>query len=245
MTDDNLFKGYENCFRKININVDNFFDSGISSAFSALTEKEKNDGVACIDIGASTTKVVVMQENKVIFSKVLPLGGNNVTDDLYKGLQITRETAETIKILHGTLSPNFNNNIEIRINSVQQKNINKNILFGIIKPRYEEILEIIRDFVFDNIYTRVSVKSIVLAGGASKIYGLNSLGENIFNRYCRISMSGVNQGFFSNKPEFSTILGMIKLAQNYKELQITKKILSSKVFNAIDRLDNWIEESYA
>jgi cell division protein FtsA len=245
MTDDNLFKDYENCFRKININVDNFFDSGISSAFSALTEKEKNDGVACIDIGASTTKVVVMQKNKVIFSKVLPLGGNNVTNDLYKGLQITREMAETIKILHGTLSPNFNNNIEIRMNSVQQKNINKNILFGIIKPRYEEILEIIRDFVFDNIYTRVSVKSIVLAGGASKIYGLNSLGENIFNRYCRISMSGVDHGFFSNKPEFSTILGMIKLAQNYKELQITKKILSSKVFNAIDRLDNWIEESYA
>ena len=58
-------------------------------------------------------------------------------------------------------------------------------------------------------------------------------------------MSGINRGFFSNKPEFSTILGMIKLAQNYKELQITKKILSSKVVNAIDRLDNWIEESYA
>ena len=245
MTDHKLFKEYENCFKKININIDNFFDSGISSAFSALTEKEKNDGVACIDIGASTTKVVVMQDKKVIFSKILPLGGNNVTDDLYKGLEIPKETAETIKILHGTLSPNFNNNIEIRINSVQQKNINKNIIFGIIKPRYEEILEIIRDFVFDNIYTRVSVKSIVFAGGASKIYGLNSLGENIFNRHCRVSMSGVNQGFFSNKPEFSTILGMIKLAQNYKELQITKKILSSKVFNAIDRLDNWIEESYA
>ena len=58
-------------------------------------------------------------------------------------------------------------------------------------------------------------------------------------------MSGMNQGYFSNKPEFSTILGMIKLAQNYKEFQITKKILSSKVSNAIDRLDNWIEESYA
>ena len=245
MTDHKLFKEYENCFKKININIDNFFDSGISSAFSALTEKEKNDGVACIDIGASTTKVVVMQDKKVIFSKILPLGGNNVTDDLYKGLEIPKETAETIKILHGTLSPNFNNNIEIRINSVQQKNIKKNIIFGIIKPRYEEILEIIRDFVFDNIYTRVSVKSIVFAGGASKIYGLSTLGENIFNRQCRVSMYGVNKGFFSNKPEFSTVLGMIKLAQNYKELQITKKILSSKVFNAIDRLDNWIEESYA
>ena len=82
---------------------------------------------------------------------------------MYKGLEIPKETAETVKILHGTLSPNFNNNIEIRINSVQQKNINKNIIFGIIKPRYEEILEIIRDFVFDNIYTRVSIKDIVFA----------------------------------------------------------------------------------
>ena len=245
LTDDKIFKEYESCFRKINIKIDNFFDSGISTAFSSLTENEKNDGVACIDIGASTTKVVVMQDKKVIFSKILPLGGNNVTDDLNKGLEIPKETAETIKILHGTLSPNFNNNIEISINSVQQRNINKNILYGIVKPRYEEILEIIRDFVFDNIYTRVSVKSIVFAGGASKIYGLNSLGENIFNRHCRVSLFGISQGFFSNKPEFSTILGMIKLAQNYKELQITKKILSSKVFNAIDRLDNWIEESYA
>ena len=112
-----------------------------------MTEKEKDDGVACIDIGASTTKVVVMQDKKVIFSKILPLGGSSVTDDLYKGFEIPKETAETVKILHGTLSPNFNNNIEIRINSVQQKNINKNIVFGIIKPRYEEILEIIRDFV--------------------------------------------------------------------------------------------------
>ena len=195
LTDYKLLKEYESCFKNININIDNFFDSGVSSAFSALTEKEKNDGVACIDIGAFTTKVVVMQDKKVIFSKILPLGGNNVTEDLHKGLEIPKETAETMKILHGTLSPNFNNNIEIRINSVQQKNINKNIIFGIIKPRYEEILEIIRDFVFDNIYTRVSVKGIVFAGGASKIYGLNTLGENIFNRHC--SMYVRNQsGFF-------------------------------------------------
>ena len=67
MTDNKLFKEYENCFKKININIDNFFDSGISSAFSALTEKEKNEGVACIDIGASTTKVVVMQEKSYFF----------------------------------------------------------------------------------------------------------------------------------------------------------------------------------
>ena len=61
-----------------------------------------------------------MQEKK-LFSKILPLGGNNVTDDLYKGLEIPKETAETIKILHGTLSPNFNNNIEIKLTQFNKK----------------------------------------------------------------------------------------------------------------------------
>ena len=73
MTDNKLFEEYQNCFKKINITIDNFFDSGISSAFSALTEKEKNNGAACIDIGASTTKVVVMQDKKVIFQKYFHL----------------------------------------------------------------------------------------------------------------------------------------------------------------------------
>ena len=58
-----------------------------------------------------------------------------------------RTSAETVKILHGTLSPSFNN-IEVRINSTVKKHINENILFGIIKPRYEEILEIMKRSCF-------------------------------------------------------------------------------------------------
>lgn len=245
MIDDKLYLDYENCFKKVNIRINNFFDSGVSSATYATNEQEKIDGVACIDIGASTTKVIVINNKKIIYSNVLPLGGNNVTNDLSKGLQVSREAAETMKILHGTLSPNFNKRIEATIDQKQKKIINDNIIFGIIKPRYEEILEIVRDNIFDNIYTRVNIKNVVLTGGSSKIYGLSNLSENIFNRHCRISTSNTRNSFFHNKPEFTTLLGMIKFAQDFKELEITQKILSSKVFSVIDRLDNWIEESYA
>ena len=204
-----------------NINISNFFDSGIASAFSTLNEREKNEGVASIDIGASTSKVVVINNNKIIYSNVIPLGGRNVTNDLFKGLEIPKESAETTKILNGTLSPNFNNKIEISINSKNKKLVNKNIIFGIIKPRYEEILEIIRDNIFDNIYTRVSIKSIVITGGAGKIYGLDELSENIFNRKTRIATKNMKDSYFENKPEFSTILGMVKLAKDYEKFEFS------------------------
>ena len=229
---------FEHCFKKINISINSFFDSGVCAAYSSTTDNEKEDGVLCLDI-------VVIENKKVIYSNIIPLGGAHVTKDLHNGLQISEDSAETVKILHGTLSPSFNNNIEVRINSTVKKHINENILFGIIKPRYEEILEIIRDLVFDNINTRVSIKNIVLSGGASKFYGLSSLCENIFNRRCRIGLSNPSNSFFFNKPEFATILGMIMLAQDYKKFQFTKKVTSSKVFNVIDKLENWIEESYA
>ena len=245
MVDNLLIDSLKSCFKEIDIEINNYFDSGIASALSILTEYEKNEGVASIDIGALTTKVVVMNANKVIYSNVIPLGGSNVTNDLFKGLEISKESAETAKILNGTLSPNFNDKIEISIDSKNKKLINKNILSGIIKPRYEEILEIVRDNIFDNIYTRVSIKSIVISGGAGKIYGLNELSENIFNRKTRIATFDMKDSYFQNKPEFSTLLGLIKLARDYKKFEFTNKILSSKVHNAIDKLDNWIEESYA
>jgi cell division protein FtsA len=245
MVDNLLIDSLKSCFKEIDIEINNYFDSGIASALSILTEYEKNEGVASIDIGALTTKVVVMNANKVIYSNVIPLGGSNVTNDLFKGLEISKESAETAKILNGTLSPNFNDKIEISIDSKNKKLINKNILSGIIKPRYEEILEIVRDNIFDNIYTRVSIKSIVISGGAGKIYGLNELSENIFNRKTRIATFDMKDSYFQNKPEFSTLLGLIKLARDYKKFEFTNKILSSKVHNARDKLDNWIEESYA
>ena len=69
-------------------------------------------------------------------------------------------------------------------------------MYGIIKPRYEEILEIIRDNIFDDIYARISIRSIVITGGASKIFGLTSLSQNILNREVRIGATINKTSFF-------------------------------------------------
>ena len=121
---------------------------------------------------------------------------------------------------------------------------NKVILFikSIISPHY---LKIIRDNVFDNIHTRVAIKSVVLTGGGSKIFGIKDVCKNIFNRQTRIGQSEDPQSFFYNKPEFSTILGMIELVKDQKIYNHIPNYSNNRFTQIADKVDNWIEESYA
>ncbi len=233
------------CFKNQKIEIKRFFDSGLASSISNLTTQEKRDGVACIDIGSTTSKVIVFLDNKIVYSNVIPLGGEHVTNDISKGLNISLESAEHAKIMNGTLNLPFDEEIEINSNEIKKRTVNKNVLYGIIKPRYEEILEIIRDNIFDDIYARISIRSIVITGGASKIFGLTSLSQNILNREVRIGATINKTSFFFNKPEFSTILGLIKLAQENEKLEYSNEFLKGSFFTAFDKLESWIEESYA
>ena len=241
----NLFEIINKCFKNQKINIKSYFDSGIASSQANLTSSEKTKGVACIDIGAKTSKITVFVDDKIVYTKVVAIGGEHVTNDIAKGLEISRESAEHSKIIYGTLNLPFNEKIEINSENFNNKTISRNLLYGIIKPRYEEIFEIIRDHIFDDIYARVSIKSIVITGGASKIYGLIGISESIFNRRVRIGCNTKKDSFFYNKPEFSTILGLIKLAHENNEFNNLNELTKNNFFTAFDKLENWIEESYA
>ena len=242
--DKNVVKNLNLNFEKNKLHVKSYFDSGIASSLAFLSDQEKKDGVLNIDIGARTSKIVAYINKKIVFVKNLKIAGDDVTSDLSQGLQITHDSSERVKIIHGTLNPPFNEKIEIDLDSKKKKIISMNLLYGIIRPRYDEILEIIRDNVFDEINTRVGIKSVVLTGGASKIYGLKVLCENILNRKTRIGQIENSSSYFYCKPEFSTLLGMINLIKNQEYFDIFKSKNDNKLSIFIERLDKWIEESY-
>ncbi len=242
--DKSVVKNLNLNFEKNKLHVKSYFDSGIASSLAFLSNQEKQDGVLNIDIGARTSKVVAYINKKIVFVKNLQIAGDDVTSDLSQGLQITHDSSERLKIIHGTLNPPFNEKIEIDLDSKKKKIISMNLLYGIIRPRYDEILEIIRDNVFDEINTRVGIKSVVLTGGASKICGLKVLCENILNRKTRIGQIENSSSYFYCKPEFSTLLGMINLIKNQEYFDIFKSKNNNKLSIFMERLDKWIEESY-
>ena len=235
----------EKCFRRNKISIKSFFDSGVAASLSNLNSNEMKEGTVCIDIGYFSSKIIVFLENKIIFADNLPIAGKDVTKDISKGLDISEENAETLKIIHGSLNSSYNENIDLNFDSNNKKKINKNLLHGIIKPRYEEILEIIRDNLFDDLSARIGINNILITGGASKIFGLENLCSHIFNRRSRIGNVNNLNSFFYNKPEFSTLLGLVELTKSQLVSQINHQISENKVISLFDKIENWIEDSYA
>ena len=158
---------------------------------------------------------------------------------------ISDESAEFTKVVHGSLNHSINETIQITFSREKVKKINNNLLLGIIKPRYEEILEIVRDNLFDNLHARMGINKIILTGGASKIFGLENLSMRLFNRNSRIGKVNNSSNFFYNKPEFSTLVGIIKLSQNENRFDFNKYLKKNKISGVFDRIESWIEDSYA
>ncbi len=209
---------------------------------SSLTHSEKLNGATAIDIGAGSTKIVTFFNDNIEFLKNIPIGGNDVTNDIKQIVDLKNEEAEFIKIINGSLVSDSIEKLEINQDNCQKRFISSSLLHGIIKPRYEEILEMIRDTLEENILSSSNVQKIVFTGGATSIKGFESFASNIFNRKIRISVPQTNHREI-NKPEFSTVHGLMKI---YNNSSLTT-ILGAKSWNQelsfAEKIENWIFES--
>ena len=240
----NIFKNLENCFKKSELNLEEVVDSGYASSIACLDNSEKEEGSVCIDIGAGSSKVAAFFKGGLEYLDYTALGGNDVTNDIKNGLEISNELAEYIKIMHGGLEFVSTKRISVNLPDGNKKIITQNLLQGIIKPRYEEIFEIIRDKLDKNLIIKMGINKIVLTGGASQITGLQNLSEKIFNRKTRIAKPESSFSQINGKPEFSTIFGLIKIRSSLNVKKIMQLNSENKVYNLMERFDNWVNESF-
>lgn len=239
-----IFNNLENCLKNSDLILANSVDTAFASAVACLDENEKKRGVICIDIGAGSSKIATYFNNKLEYLSYIPLGGNDVTNDISNGLEISNELAEYIKIVYGSVEFSSNEKLKINLLDGTEKIITKNLLNGIIKPRYEEIFEIIRENLNQKILNRLAIKRIVFTGGASQIKGINNLSEKIFNRKSRVSGPKSRFDYFNNKPEFSTIIGLMK-TQGISGITKCKSVNSlNYAYNLVEKIDDWITDSF-
>ena len=243
LTNNTLIKDRKELFMQSNLVMDEIIDSGLASAMACLTDSEKKIGITCIDLGAGSSKIVTFFENNIELIHNISIGGNDVTNDICRGLDLPKEISEYIKIVHGSLSHSSNDKIRLDLNSgFNKKIITHDLLNGIIKPRYEEILEIIRDKLEENLISKISLNKIVFTGGASQIQGLLELAFKVFNRDTKLAYPNSHDIEF-NKPEFSTIWGLLKIMSDNDLKSIVSSKLRKQKFSLLERLDNWITES--
>jgi cell division protein FtsA len=187
----------------------------LASSVAALTEDERDLGVAVVDIGSGTSDVAVISSGEIKYSAVVPIGGNHVTRDIAIGLRTPDHQAERIKQEFGcALSSILDHEEEIEVPSVggrPPRVLSRQMLAEIIEPRMEEILTLIRREIQKSGHEDLLPAGVVLTGGASIMQGTEELAEKMLQLPVRLGSPGGIGGLVDmvNGPMYSTGVGLV------------------------------------
>ncbi|MDR2199050.1 MAG: cell division protein FtsA [Deltaproteobacteria bacterium] len=196
----------------------------LASSEAVLTPQEKQMGVALLDFGAGTTGFMVFSGGSPRHTKVLNLGGNSLTRDVFKTLRATLESAEILKIREGCcarwLLPPEGGLLEIPDVNGGTQEVDSHVLCDILESRVEEIMSRLHQELIASGYDQ-QVAGVVLTGGSSLLKGVPELASDIFQRPARVGYpayeGGLSEMVYS--PKFSTVTGLLLYALRREEYQ--------------------------
>ncbi|MYA96804.1 MAG: cell division protein FtsA [Nitrospinae bacterium] len=197
------------------LNVERLVLQPFASSLAALSDDERDLGVAIVDIGSGTADVAVISGGALRYSAVIPVGGSHITRDMAIGLRTPDYQAERIKQEHGcALAARVSSDEEIEVPSVggrPPRVLSRQMLAEIIEPRMEEILTLIRREIQKSGMEDLLPAGVVLTGGASIIEGVDELAENVLQLPVRLGIPGGIGGLVDmvNGPMYSTAVGLV------------------------------------
>ncbi len=197
------------------LDVSDIVLESLASARAVLTEEERELGVALVDLGGGTTDIAIFVDGSIRYTGVLPLGGQNLTNDIAYGLRTPMQSAEDIKIQYGcALADLVHDNEMITVPSVggrEPGQLSRRVLAEICQPRMEEVLTLVDQELSRSGFRHNIRAGVVLTGGAALIDGCQELGEQIFNLPTRIGYPRNVGGLRDvvNSPQYATAVGLL------------------------------------
>ncbi len=216
-----FINGIRNAIAQAGFSTKKIIFEPLASAEAVLNPQEKEGGVVLVDIGGGTTDLVVFNENKLIYSKVIPFGGNSITEDIKTAFQCLKKQAEEIKIQYGTaISSRTMETKEITIEGIAgrpPKKINQRTLSLIIQARMTEIVDTIDKFITEfKEENKISV-GITITGGGALLKDLDTLVKYRTGLDVRIARPELSDKEELNNPQYATTLGLLIKGDEYEE----------------------------
>ncbi len=212
------------------------FDS-YASGLACLVDDEKEMGATVIDMGGGTTSIACFRNGHPIYFASIPVGGNNVTNDIAYGLTTSFSHAERLKTLHGCAFLTSQDSIDtINVYPVGEeddsciKQIPRSELISIITPRIEETFEMVNRKLYEAGLGQDSSHRVVLTGGASQLPGVVDVAAMVLDKQVRLGRPKniLNLPDSLYAPAFATCVGMLLFDVNFSERR-PKKIISKPI----------------
>lgn len=178
------------CVARCGLQVDDLILQQLASSYAVLTEDEKDLGVCLVDMGAGTTDIAVFNHGAIRHTAVIPIAGDQVTNDIAVALRTPTQHAEDIKIKYACALRQLASADEtIQVPSVGDRpprRLARQTLAEVVEPRYEELLSLVQAELRRSGFEDMVAAGIVLTGGAAKMEGVVELAEEVFHTPVRL-----------------------------------------------------------
>jgi cell division protein FtsA len=211
----NAAQNIEKCIKRCGLETDEIILEQLASSYSVLTEDEKELGVCLVDIGGGTTDIAIFTEGAIRHTGVIPIAGDQVTNDIAMALRTPTDNAEELKIKYAcALSQLASADDMIKVPSVGDRpprELSRQALADVVEPRYDELFHLIQAEIRQSGYEDMLAAGMVFTGGTSKMEGVAELAEEIFHMPVRIGMPTEVNGLVDivRNPTYSTAVGLL------------------------------------
>ena len=203
------------CVRRCGLEVSDLILQPMASAEAVLTRDEKELGVVLIDIGGGTTDIAIFSEGAIRHTAVIPIAGDQITNDIAMALRTPSSEAEEIKVRFGVAKQVLADPADMlevpRLGDRGPRSLSRQSLAAVIEPRVEELFALVHQVVRESGYEDVLSSGVVLTGGSSSMPGMIEMAEDIFLKPTRLGMPAYTGQLADvvRSPRYATVLGLL------------------------------------
>jgi cell division protein FtsA len=207
------------CVRRCGLEVNDLILQPLASSMSILTQDEKELGVALVDVGGGTTDIAIFTGGAIRHTAVIPIAGDQITNDIAMALRTPTPEADDIKLRFGIarqVLADPGEKIEVPgLGDRAPRTLSRQALAAVIEPRIEELFSLVHQVVRESGYEELLSSGVVLTGGTSLLPGMVELAEDIFLKPVRIGMPDYAGGLADvvRSPRYSTAVGLLEEAR--------------------------------
>ena len=237
------------CVRRCGLEVNDLILQPLASARAVLSEDEKDLGVCLVDIGGGTSDIAVFTHGAIRHTAVIPIAGDQITNDIAMALRTPTAEAELIKVRHGVALRQLadpNEMIEVPgIGDRGPRAMSRQTLAEVIEPRVEELFSLVQQVLRESGFEELLSSGVVLTGGSSEMRGMVELGEEIFHMPVRVGLPRYAGGLSDvvRSPRHATAVGLLlEGVQQVRQGQLSRH--DGSVRAVLARMREWFQRNF-
>lgn len=245
-----MAKNLVKCVERCGLHADQLIFSALASSYAVLTDDEKELGVCVLDVGGGTIDIAIYTNGTLSFSTVVPVAGNQVTNDIAHIFRTPISYAEEIKVKHACAvrtMASVEESIEVpSVGGRPSRTMSRHTLAEVVEPRYQELFELAFDQIRQSGLEDQIAAGIVLTGGTAKMEGAINFAEHIFQMPVRLGSPMEITGLvdYVNDPAFSTAVGLLIYGKDSERLTQSEAKSASSIGQVVKRISSWFKGEF-